>query len=204
MTVTAIEPQRKPKARVSVYLDGEFWTGMPAQLAGLLGLHVGQVLSKEQREHIEREVVKASAMTSATRLLSHRPRSEQELRKRLGEQEFNQAVIETTVEQLAEYGYVDDSDFAAQKIEALKFKGKARHAVQWELRKAGVDGDVVQAALDEHYPEEQEAEVAWEWARSRYRGDEKTLAKLQRQLAARGFSWPVIQDALARGAEQDE
>jgi regulatory protein len=199
--ITDVQSQKRRQTRVSLYLDEKFWTGMPADLAVQLKLtaplgegvwQTGAEVSAQRRAEVEEEVGRRLAVDRAAMLLGYRARSEQELRRRLREAEFGDEVIDHAIAVLAEYDFIDDLDFSRQMIEAQRFKGKARFAVSMELRRKGVDGDIIEQALDAFYPEQDELDVALSWARPRFQDSDKGRAKLTRQLASRGFSFDVI------------
>ena len=57
------------------------------------------------------------ALDSALRFLSYRPRSEQEVRRRLGRQAWPAEVIEAVVARLRAVGLLDDAAFARLWVE---------------------------------------------------------------------------------------
>lgn len=199
--ITDIEEQKKQEGRVSIFLDGDFWVGMPYDLAVMLKLKPELEIDDEQKAEIEKEVAKRVAVERAVHLLSYRARSEQELRQRLAEKDFNEAIIGYTIEQLDEWGMINDTEFAEQVIEGEKSKGKGRRAVSYALRQKGVPSDIATEVLDSEYPDELEADIALAWA-SRKRNVEPQ--KLQRQLATRGFSYDVISQVIAQLVEDME
>jgi regulatory protein len=198
-TITDIAPQKRRDTRVSVYLDDEFWTGMPTDLCAVMNLKVGQEVSQDLKESVEQEVGETAALEAGLHLLGYRDRSEREMRQRLAQKDFGPEVIEAAVVRMKEYGYLDDDDFARQVIEGQQFKGKGRRAAEYALRKAGVSDEQMAAALDQDYPAENEVAIAVQWAERR--ADVSTpegKQKLIRQLASRGFSYDVAQQVVAQ------
>jgi len=197
-TITDIQQQRRKANRVSVFLDGEFWTGMPQDLCALLNLKIGERIDERRKREVEREVGETAALDAALHLLGHRARSEKDLRKRLIDKGFNDAVADAAMARVKEYGYVDDGDFSRQMIEAHQSAGRARRSTLWRLRNEGVDPEEAQQILEEEYPAENEIEVAMTWV-SRRRvdiADPKGRQRLTRQLASRGFGYDVIRQVI--------
>lgn len=196
--ITDVSPQVRRPSRVSVYLDEEFWCGMPAVVAGELQLRIGDEVDEERRAHIESEVARNAALGSIGNFLGQRARSEHEVRAKLVDLGYSEGVVEETVALAREYGWIDDEDFVRMAIAGQRDKGRARRMAQFKLREYGLSAEQIADGLDVHYPEELEWEVAMEFARSRYRPDDKAEAKLQRQLAARGFGWDVIRETIGQ------
>ncbi len=60
--ITEIKRQKRQAERVSVFLDGEFWTGMSMDLMLELGLRSGADLTEERKREIETLVVEDKAL----------------------------------------------------------------------------------------------------------------------------------------------
>ena len=87
------------------------------------------------------------ARSTALRLLSHRPRTEAELRTRLGGR-FAPSVIDETVASLKAQGLVDDAGFAARWREARDLHSpRSSWAITRELVEKGVDREVAESAV---------------------------------------------------------
>ncbi len=195
--ITSIEGQVKRKDRVSVSLDGAFWIGMSLDAFADLGLREGMTVTAARKREVESRVSDAAAFEAALMLIGYRDRSRQELLDRLARKDFSPEACESAVARLEQMGYVNDADFAEQLIERHAGRGKSRRAVAFELRKAGVEQDTADEALEAHYPEEDLHQVAFAWARTRHKpGDEKAAERLRRQLASRGFSYDIIRAVL--------
>ena len=93
----------------------------------------------------------AGAMEIAVRFLGTRPRTRWELERRLRRARAEDAVIEGTLERLAELGYLDDAAFARWWGEQRdRHHPRGRRMIEAELRQHGVPRDVVEAFRDEH------------------------------------------------------
>jgi len=197
--ITDIKPQKRREGRVSVYLDEEFWTGMPQEVAGEHNLVIGQQLSDEKKSEVERQISEESALMSATNLLSFRDRSEKEMRDRLKEKEYGETVIDETIKRLHEYNYLDDQAFARQMVEQQLAKGRGRRAAQHALRQSGVDAELIEVAIAEAFQGESESDAALLWLnRKPVPETSADRQKVLRSLASRGFSFDVAQEALRR------
>jgi regulatory protein len=197
--ITALQPQKGNKRRVSVFLDGNFLFGLSSETAGALGLHVGREVDRADLDRIAREEQLYEARQYAFLLLSYKARTANELKQRLARKGFSPDIISHTLQRLAELKMVDDAGFARRFAEdriTIGHKGKWR--VRGELLKRGVDRQQIDAAMADA-PDETAAakEVAARYA-SRNRRLEPAILKrrLYAFLARRGFSPDTIRQVI--------
>ncbi|MBC8281089.1 MAG: regulatory protein RecX [Chloroflexi bacterium] len=89
------------------------------------------------------------ARNAALRLLSYRSRSESEVKRRL-QGRFTEDAIEQTLESLRNQGLVDDAAFAREwRDQRERFRPRGPAVISQELRKLGVDREVIQDALSD-------------------------------------------------------
>lgn len=141
-----------------------------------------------------------AAMQRAGHLLATRPRSEHEIRLRLGGAGYEEAIVERTVTRLIELRVLDDRAFALQWVtERAVAKGRSGAALLSELASKGIDRGIAEAAVAEAGIDEvaQATELAGRFL-SKVAG--KPLAKqaeaLLGRLLRRGFSHEVARDAV--------
>ncbi len=132
------------------------------------------------------------AMQRAGHLLSTRPRTEHEMRARLGAAGFGNDVVDRTVERLVELKLIDDAAFALQWIEErARLKGRAPEALVAELAAKGIERELAETALAAAGIDE-EAQAKAMAARLLTRVAHKPLAEqglaLMGMLMSRGFS----------------
>lgn len=189
--ITAIEPQKKP-GRVNIHLDGEFAFGLARITAAWL--KVGGRISDEEAAKLQAEDARERALQQALRYLSHRTRSENEIRQNLRKHEIPAEIMEDTLQRLRESGLADDKKFSSIWVENRStFRPRSRRLLALELRQKGVDEETVQAAV----AEVQEHALACETARKRagrlmHLEWSAFRKKLSEHLARRGFPYSVI------------
>ena len=87
------------------------------------------------------------AKNAALRLLSHRPRSEKEVWRRL-QGRFTGEAIDRTLSDLRRQGLLDDAAFAKEwREQREKFRPRGPNVIRRELLRLGVDREVIQDAL---------------------------------------------------------
>jgi regulatory protein len=145
--------------------------------------------------------VEKQAYLCALRTLEVVQRSENEIRARLNDKGFSEAVIDRTLERLKTYNVVNDHAYA-QRILASAFHGKPRgkKRVSFELRQKRVKDDVIRDVLSA-FDRKQEAELARELAREKaeqWQGlsREKRRKRIYDLLIRRGFEFDVVQDVV--------
>lgn len=207
--VTRLERQKRHKERVNVYLDGEFAFGVPQMEAARLRL--GQSLDDAAIAALRQQDAIERACEVAIRLLTSRPRAEQEIRQALRRHQTDEGVMELALERLRRQGYLDDVAFARYWVESRSaFKPLGLRALRYELRQKGVTAQVIDdvlSAWDETGQPSEDA-LAYQAAQGqlrRLRGrDERALRQaLMAFWQRRGFSvesgrqaWVRLRDEL--------
>jgi len=195
--ITAIEP-RKNRNRVNIHLDGEFAFGLDRFVAAWP--KTGQELSDEKIAKLQADDARERAYQQAMLFLSHRVRSEKEIRQNLRKHEIPEEVIEQTLEKLREGGLANDNQFARAWVENRNiFRPRSRRVLAMELRQKGLDDETVQSAV----AGVDEDALAYESAikrANRFKNLEwsEFCKKLSEYLARRGFSYSVIAPIVTR------
>ncbi|HEX2033886.1 MAG TPA: RecX family transcriptional regulator [Chloroflexota bacterium] len=204
--VTGLEAQVRHPGRVNLYLDGRFAFGLDAEVAAEVGLRVGDVLSEQGVAELLQREAQQTAMQQALHLLSYRPRSEQELRRHLGQKGHAPETVEAVLSRLREFHYLDDSVFALSWVEnRQRFRPRGARLLRAELRQKGVAPEVTEQAIEDAAGDERA--MALEAAQRKLAGiraaDYQTFGRqLGGFLMRRGFApdvvWEVVRELWAR------
>lgn len=197
-TVTAVEAPKRGKTRFSIYLNGSFAFSLEKEVVRQHGLHPGQLLSDRDLNDLREADLLQRCLETALRLLSYRPRSETEMRRRLGLR-FDKDTVDKVLGQLKEGQMLDDAAFARfWKENREAFRPRSRRLLEVELRRKGVDSEVVSQALMGVDDEE----LAYRAAQRKGRNLEKDYELFRRKLGAylvrRGFSYEVTNRTVQR------
>ncbi|MCA1646933.1 MAG: recombination regulator RecX [Chloroflexi bacterium] len=132
----------------------------------------------------------------ALRFLAQRPRTEQEVRRRLERAGVDDAAILGVLAQLRQHRLVDDTAFAQYWVEQRQtFRPRGARLLRAELRQHGIDAAAAEAAAgttaataaDDAY------RAAQKRARQLTAADERAFkSRLAQFLARRGFDWETI------------
>ncbi len=196
--ITALQAQKRNRQRVNVYLDGEFAFGLSRIVAAWL--QVGQELTEEKIAALQAEDNRETAYQQALKFLDARPRSENEIRRNLGDHGFSAELIEGVLERLRESGLVNDAKFAQDWVEnRTEFRPRSRRALAYELRQRGVHPASISAALEQVDDEALAYQAAVKQAgKIKAAGWQDFREKLSGFLARRGFPYEVILPTVKR------
>ncbi len=213
-TITRLESQVNNDDRVSVFLDGEFAFGVHEDLVVKHNLQVGTSLTPEEIREIENDEQYVDAKQAALDYLAYKPRTEQEVRRKLQQRDVPPPIVDDVVARLYELEYLDDEayahDYAHNRFSSKKY-GPVR--IRRELEERGVDRHLAEAAVDKVFAEEDATAAAWTHAEKRWprlEGEDdprRRRQKMYRYLRRRGFKSGTIRpilDELERDGMQDE
>jgi regulatory protein len=168
-------------------------------VAGATHLCIGQVLGDEEMASLRAQAEYQAALNLAYRYLSFRARSEKEMRDYLARRQVHPDTIASVIERLAELRLVDDADFARMWVEdRQRLRPRGARVLRLELRRKGIAGDVVEAALPTD-----DAEEVYRLAERRAgqldRADEQAFRRrLSGYLLRRGYAYEMVSRVVSR------
>jgi regulatory protein len=183
---------RERRGRARIFVDGEFWAEIDADVAVERGLREGAALALEELEAARVAGERALAMNRALHFLGYRARSRSEVRGRLRRYGYGEETVGAVIERLEELGYLDDEEFARTVVrEKARRYGPRR--VSADLRRSGVDAELAQDIVEEEFAERSEVEAARSAAARRYnrRGSDAEARRVYGFLMRRGYSADV-------------
>ncbi len=198
MKVTALKQQARNKNRVNIYLDGEYALGVAKILAARLA--IGQLLDDAALERLRQADEVEVAYERALHFLGPRPRSEAEIKRRLGTAKVPETAVAAVLERLRGAGLVDDKAFASYWVEnRTTFRPRSKRLLSMELRQKGLSDEERKTAL----AGVDDAGSAYAIAKqrgARLRALEfvEFKRKLGAFLARRGFNYDTIEPVVAR------
>ncbi|HDQ45078.1 MAG TPA: hypothetical protein ENN17_06190 [bacterium] len=196
--VTRIEPQKRNLRRFNLFLDGEFAFGLDQTVLLECHLHEGDSLAPAEIGKVLRCEARHRAKEKALRLIAYRPRSVEEVRKRLRETGCDPSIVQEVIDNLVRVNLLNDAEFAASYVRSrLIQKPISRRLMESELRAKGIADAVMASVLEREYETGSDEAIARELIRKKvrqYAGQDplKVRKKLSDFLARRGFGWDVI------------
>lgn len=210
--ISLIEVQKKNKKRFNVYINGQFALGIGENTLIKFALHKGQVLEADVVKEIQQIDKEDYAYQVAVRFLSHQLRSEQEVRKKLVDEEIEDAIIDQAIKKLKEVKLIDDNMYGqAYTRTAMNINKKGPSVIARELKRKGLDENEIEQSLAE-YDEDVLQENAYTLAEKyfqkqlRKESHRNAIQKTKQHLMQRGYDSSLIQELMTQLAEvyQDE
>lgn len=208
MKITAIRTQRRERERLNIEVDGTFRLALPGEIVLRRGLRVGDDVTEDDLREMEAEELAWKARQASLNLLSYRPRTADELKRRLARKDFSEELAAATVHDLQEKGLVDDAAFAESFVrDRSRLRPRGRRRLVQELRAKGVDRETAESAIGEVLEDEGTSEVdlaraaAARWAPKPGEDRRAARRRLYGFLARRGFGADAIRTVMDEIAE---
>ena len=158
-------------------------------------------------EAFEEKLTKAK--NYAYRLLACRSRSCHEIRERLKRKRFSKRVVDRTIKELKELNYLNDREFSSTWVDIrLSAQPCGRRLVEQELRKKGIDEEIINEICETSFSRDKEHELAYNLALKKLTKLESVESldhldevsakwkKLYSFLGRRGFPLELVHDVL--------
>ena len=207
MKITKIEPQKKHKNRMSVFIDGAFSFGIDAFSLYALKLSENDELDDVRLSEIKNTVLLESAKNYAANLISRKSYTEKAIRKKLTDHVGDTETIEKTISFLKEYRLIDDADYARRyAADCVNLKKLGTRQILYKLTEKGISKGLANKVLEEMGYKETEQDTLYSLMRKKLGNnfDIKNIMKAKRYFAYRGYSFDDIDSAIRRlKAEED-
>ena len=203
--VTALRATRR--GGVALHVDDEYVCVVSESLVARWRLFKGRELSADDVAEVRAASSAERVMGDAYRLLGHRARSTDELRRRLLAKEHDEAAVGEALERLAADGFLDDGAFARSYVaDKRRLDGWGSERIRRGLRELGVDAGVADEVLGEG-ADDDASELDRALALLRKRGAPEPPLEASRRrafqaLQRRGFSTSTAYAALRIWAEE--
>lgn len=162
-------------------------------------LAVDKRLAAKEVEEIDYYTSFYKSFERAVRLISFRPRSEKEIRLRLGRQQVSSELVEKVIEKLTREGLLDDEMFARWWCEQrIRFRPCGRRRLEAELCQKGLKPRLITFIMDQLVNEEV---LLKKILAKKYLPLPKGRRDQQRVFQAllrRGFAWETIKKVIRK------
>lgn len=203
MELTAAEPRRR--GFVQLFLDGEAAVKLDAQVFLQSGLKPGDQVSDQELFELIQASDARRAQEKALYLLEYRNYSKRELTEKIARTAASREAAQAAAGRMEELGLIDDRRFGedyAKELFSRKGYG-ARRAAQ-ELRRKGLDQELVQELVEKYGSPEQSGENIRRVLEKKYPGwreDEKARRRAFAALQRLGYSYQEVREAM--GQDED-
>lgn len=199
MTVTAIEPQKHNKDKLSVFIDGEFAFGLYKDDIIYFKLKEGEEVPQEKFDFITENLVYIKAQDSALNFLSYKARTEKEVRDKLKEKEYSEEISGRVIDFLIKYSYINDEKYCRMYIsESTRLKQKGKFLIKMELLAKGIDEKTISFVMEDTEIDEVSGAVILINKKIKGFNDltDKKRQSIYGMLQRKGYSYDVIKDAM--------
>lgn len=198
--ITDIRVGPRGSRRRRVYIDGEEWMVLPAEVLKDLGLRTGSLVDTAELAERLPESLRAQAWERTLKLLGFRERGTAELRRRLADDGYPPEAVEDALNRAVDLGFLDDERFADALARGLVNSRKlGRKRVRGELAAKGVGDELADRLMDRYCSPDDDRQRALEQARRLAARGVSDRQRLTARLVAKGFDTGVAIDA-ARAA----
>lgn len=156
MLISRLESMEK--ARVKVHIDGNDAFLLDKKEVEQFGLAEGMSITQDVYEQILEGTIYPKALQKALSILTYRDRSEQELRTKLSQAEYPDAVIDKVLIYVKNYGYLDEKRYIAAYIRT-RVNRKSKLVIKNELLQKGIPEEIIKEALLEEYGDDPEEDA---------------------------------------------
>lgn len=210
--ITKITRQKNNPERYNVFLEEKYAFSVDEGILVRYQLTKGKELDQWSIEEMVFDDQVSKAFNHALVYLSFRMRSEGEVRKKLKEKEYGDAVIDEAIKKLYNLNFLDDRSFSEALMNTqIRTAKKGPRAIQQDLQRKGIDKDLRTEVL-EGYTEEEQFEAARSLAEKiADKENKKTPTQIKQKindsLMRKGFSYSLISaviETLTLEKEEDE
>lgn len=201
-TITKITQQKRDPERFNIFLDEKYAFSVHESVLVKFELTKGKTLEDWAIGDMVYEDEVQKAFNRALHYLGFRMRSEQEVKDKLAEIGYGQAVILEAIVKLRRLGFVNDESFARAFVETQKkTSGQGPKAIQQKLQQKGISKPLQEEILGEYAGDEQIA-IARKMAekesrKNKVESPQQKEMRIQQALLRKGFSYEIIKEALS-------
>lgn len=190
----------KKRGVVQVVLQDAPVLRIPGPLYRERPLRVGEEIDAERHTEWMSTRAYGFALDAAVLYLTARPRTIREVSERLSQAAYDEQTIDRVLARLARDGYLNDAVFADQWILSRSSRALGPHRLLQELKKKGIEPDIIASALAQVDTEEERctarAHAEKLLARTRGKDARDIRNKVMQALVRRGYSWEIARQAV--------
>lgn len=190
--ITDIQPQKRNKSRVNVYVDGEYVLALELLTVMKLGLKIGTEVTETQLAEAALDTEQSVALERAMNYIARGRKTSFQLRKFLTDKEYAPAVVNYVMDKMKYYGYIDDKAYAQAYVEQNS-QSKGARRVKQELIQRGIKLSEAEEVSEQErdFSLDNATRLAERYMRGK-NCDIKTIVKLQRYLVSRGYDFDIV------------
>lgn len=208
--ISKITQGKNNPERFNIFFEDKFAFSVDQAVLVKYQLSKGKELDQWTIEEMVFDDQIRKAYNKALHYLGFRMRSEGEVRQKLKDKEFGEAVIDEAIKKLYSHNFLDDRAFSEALLQTQINSGKkGPRAIQQDMQKKGIDKQMQKDVLDS-YSAEQQLEIAKGLAekiatKEKMKTPSQIKQKINDSLMRNGYSYDLIKQAIeVLDLERDE
>lgn len=199
--ISKITQGKKNPERYNIFFEDKYAFSVDEAVLVRHQLTKGKELDQWTIEEINFEDEVRKAYNKALYYLGFRMRSEGEVRQKLKEKEYGDAVIDEAIKKLYTHNFLDDQQFSEALMRTQINSGKkGPRAIQQDMQKRGIDKQMQKDVLDS-YSEEEQLEIAKVLAekiaiKEKMKTPSQIHQKISDTLLRKGYNYSLIKLAI--------
>lgn len=199
--ISKITQGKKNPERYNIFFEDKYAFSVDEAVLVRHQLTKGKELDQWTIEEINFEDEVRKAYNKALYYLGFRMRSEGEVRQKLKEKEYGDAVIDEAIKKLYTHNFLDDQQFSEALMRTQINSGKkGPRAIQQDMQKRGIDKQMQKDVLDS-YSEEEQLEIAKSLAekiaiKEKMKTPSQIHQKISDTLLRKGYNYSLIKLAI--------
>jgi regulatory protein len=199
--ISKISRQKNNDQRYNIYLNEQYAFAVDESTLIKFGLTKGKILEQFDIDEITYEDEIAKAFNRGLNFLSYQMRSEFEVKKKLLDAGFGEAVVLEAIRKLEKLDFLNDETYSKALLETKKKTAKkGPKAIKQDLIKKGIDKEMQEKVLNSYTYEEQ-LKLALSLAEKTVKANAKKTPiqvkqKIQEFLTRKGYSFDIINEIL--------
>jgi regulatory protein len=199
--ITKIEIQKRNKDRVNIFINEQFAFACSAELIYTHSLCKGKIIDMSYLKEIIFEDNCIKCKGSALRIIERTYKTEKQIRDKLSEKEYDEKVINKTLEFLKQYKFVDDERFLEAYIKD-KLKSQGKNKIKYALINKGISEELIERKLiniDKSSEQDRALKLAEKKLEVLMKNESdarKIYKKLGDYLVRNGYNLDIVQDIL--------
>ena len=152
-----------------------------------------------KKQGTEKEILEKRAKLRALHLLERMDRTEAELRSKLKLDMYPEDIIETVIQYVKGFRYIDDRDYARRFVESRQ-GSKSKLEIKMSLLQKGISKEMVSEVLEEYYENRDESVAIRRLLEkkrfSSERATEEEKRKMYGYLLRKGFRYEDVRQVI--------
>ena len=181
--ITNIELCKRNKERSNIYIDNEFAFAVSNEIIYKFHLKIKSNIDMELIREVVKEDNYIKGKETSLRYIERSYKTENEVRKKLLDKEYEEETIDRVIEFLRNYNFINDNEYVERYLKE-KLKTYGYKYVYNKLIQKGIDRNIIET-LYENSNKDDEESGAYELAKNKYKSlikSEETYLKAYKKL----------------------